>query len=156
MCGVTRASFNSNRSSCGIEVVAPFSACPAFEHAEMYSVQFRELDQTGDDGVPARGGMLEQGREKMNAPIDPRTIARALGGEISGRQILAPGPGHSRLDRSLSIRFDPAAPGGFVVHSFAGDDPFACKDYVRERLGLPEWEPGDEQDCRIDPLRRAR
>src|SRR6266480_5532930 len=43
MCGVTRASFNSNRSSCGIEVVAPFSACPAFEHAEMYSVQFREL-----------------------------------------------------------------------------------------------------------------
>jgi Toprim domain len=87
---------------------------------------------------------------------DLRDLARALGGEISGRQVLAPGPGHGRLDRSLSIRFDPAAPGGFVVHSFAGDDPFACKDYVRERLGLPEWEPGDEQDHRIDPLRRAR
>jgi putative DNA primase/helicase len=87
---------------------------------------------------------------------DLRALARALGGEISGRQVLAPGPGHGRLDRSLSIRFDPAAPGGFVVHSFAGDDPFACKDYVRERLGLPEWEPGDEQDRRIDPLRRAR
>jgi hypothetical protein len=68
---------------------------------------------------------------------DLRALARALGGEISGRQVLAPGPGHGRLDRSLSIRFDPAAPGGFVVHSFAGDDPFACKDYVRERLGLP-------------------
>ena len=25
MCGVTRASFNSNRSSCGIRVVVPFS-----------------------------------------------------------------------------------------------------------------------------------
>ncbi len=87
---------------------------------------------------------------------DLRALARALGGEISGRQVLAPGPGHGRLDRSLSIRFDPAAPGGFVVHSFAGDDPFACKDYVRERLGLPEWELGDEQDRRIDPLRRAR
>jgi hypothetical protein len=24
MCGVTRASFNSNRSSCGIQVVVPF------------------------------------------------------------------------------------------------------------------------------------
>ena len=87
---------------------------------------------------------------------DLRSLARALGGEISGRQVLAPGPGHGRLDRSLSIRFDPAAPGGFVVHSFAGNDPIACKDYVRERLGLPEWEPGDEQDRRIDPLRRAR
>jgi putative DNA primase/helicase len=87
---------------------------------------------------------------------DLRALARALGGEISGRQVLAPGPGHGRLDRSLSIRFDPAAPGGFVVHSFAGNDPIACKDYVRERLGLPAWEPGDEQDRRIDPLRRAR
>jgi putative DNA primase/helicase len=87
---------------------------------------------------------------------DLHLLARALGGEISGRQVLAPGPGHSRLDRSLSIRFDPGAPGGFVVHSFAGNDPIACKDYVRERLGLPEWEPGDEQDRRVDPLRRAR
>src|SRR5262249_62124438 len=84
---------------------------------------------------------------------DLHSLARALGGEISGRQVLAPGPGHGRLDRSLSIRFDPAAPGGFVVHSFAGMDPIACKDYVRERLGLPEWEPGDEQDRRVNPAR---
>ena len=79
---------------------------------------------------------------------DLRTIARALGGKISGRQILAPGPGHSRLDRSLSIRIEPAAPDGFVVHSFAGDDPLVCKDHVREHLGLPRWEPGDEQEPR--------
>jgi putative DNA primase/helicase len=88
--------------------------------------------------------------------MDSRTIARALGGEISGRQILAPGPGHSLRDRSLSIRMNPDAPDGFVVHSFAGDDPIACKDYVRERLGLPQWEPGDEQDRRVDAARVHR
>jgi len=87
---------------------------------------------------------------------DLRSLARALGGEISGRQVLAPGPGHRPQDRSLSIRIEPGAPDGFIVYSFAGDDPFACKDYVRERLGLPEREPGEEQDRRIDPLRRAR
>jgi putative DNA primase/helicase len=35
------------------------------------------------------------------------------------------------------------------VHSFAGDDPIQCKDYVRTRLGLPAWQPGDEQDRRV-------
>jgi hypothetical protein len=28
------------------------------------------------------------------------------------------------------------------VHSFAGDDPIVCLDYVRARLGLPEFSPG--------------
>lgn len=63
--------------------------------------------------------------------------ARALGGEVSRGAILCPGPNHSPADRSLSVRFSPSAPGGFVVHSFAGDDPIACKDYVRQRLALP-------------------
>jgi hypothetical protein len=67
-------------------------------------------------------------------------IAEILGGDEQGGQVLCPGPGHSPEDRSLSIRCDSAAPGGFVVHSFAGDDPIACRDYVRERLGLPEFE----------------
>jgi hypothetical protein len=40
-------------------------------------------------------------------------------------------------------------PSGFLVHSFAGDDPIQCKDYVRARLGLPAWQPGDEQDRRV-------
>jgi Toprim domain len=87
---------------------------------------------------------------------DLRSLARALGGEISGRQVLAPGPGHRPQDRSLSIRIEPGAPDGFIVYSFAGDDPFACRDYVRERLGFPEWAPGDEQDRRIDASRRGR
>jgi putative DNA primase/helicase len=82
---------------------------------------------------------------------DLRAMARALGGEISGRQILCPGPRHSPADRSLCVRFDAGAPDGFVVHSFAGDDPIKARDHVREKLGLPQWQPGDEQDRRVPP-----
>jgi hypothetical protein len=44
---------------------------------------------------------------------------------------------------------DRDAPDGFWVHSFANDDWQTCRDYVRGRLGLPEWEPGDEQSRRV-------
>ena len=67
--------------------------------------------------------------------------ARALGGEVAGRQVLCPGPNHNAKDRSLSVRLDPSAPDGFVTHSFAGDDPIACRDYVRARVGLPPFKP---------------
>jgi hypothetical protein len=63
-------------------------------------------------------------------------LARALGGDVSGTQVLAPGPGHSPKDRSLSIKLEPNAPGGFLVYSFSGDDPILCKNYVREKLNL--------------------
>jgi hypothetical protein len=52
---------------------------------------------------------------------DLRVIAQALGGEVSGRQVRAPGPGHTEKDRSLSVRFDSGAPEGFITNSFAGD-----------------------------------
>src|SRR5262249_55293984 len=81
--------------------------------------------------------------------LDLRAIARALNGEVSGRWVWAPGPQHSPKDRSLCVSLAPAMPSGFVVHSFAGDDPIQCKDYVRDRLGLPPWQPGDEQDRRV-------
>lgn len=68
--------------------------------------------------------------------MDLRSAARALGGEVVGRGILCPGPHHSRRDRSLSILFDAKAPGGFTLHSHAGDDFGVCRDHVRERLGL--------------------
>jgi hypothetical protein len=42
----------------------------------------------------------------------------------------------------LSVLIEPAAPDGFVAHSFAGDDDMLCKDYVKERLGYERWEPG--------------
>ena len=84
--------------------------------------------------------------------IDLRSLQRALGGEISGRQLLCPGPGHSPRDRSLAVRPSPDG-DGFVVHSHCGDDWTLCKDYVRKRLGLPQWQPGDGHDRRVDPLR---
>jgi hypothetical protein len=55
-------------------------------------------------------------------------IGEALAGEVNGDQVLAPGPGHSPADRSLSVKAAPDAPEGFFVHSFAGDDPIACRD----------------------------
>ena len=70
-----------------------------------------------------------------------RTWAAALRGDVSGASILCPGPGHSERDRSLSVTPSAAAPDGFLVHSFAGDDTIACKDYVRTKLDLPEFKP---------------
>jgi hypothetical protein len=68
-----------------------------------------------------------------------RAIAQCMGGEARGNQALVPGPGHSRRDRSLSVLVDPDAPDGFVVHSFCGDDPIACRDHVRRMCGLPDF-----------------
>jgi hypothetical protein len=73
--------------------------------------------------------------------ISPQQLAAALGGEVSGNEVLAPGPNHSPKDRSLSIKFDADAPDGMLVYSFAGDDPLVCKDYIRDRAGLPRWDP---------------
>jgi Toprim domain len=70
-----------------------------------------------------------------------RSWARALGGDVSGNSVLAPGPGHSRRDRSLTVTLSSTAPNGFLVHSFAGDDPIICLDYVRAKLGLPAFAP---------------
>src|SRR5215831_4891095 len=66
-------------------------------------------------------------------------IAEALGGDVTNGEALVPGPGHTAEDRSLAIKSDSAAPDGFVVHSFAGDDPIACRDHVKRKLGLPEF-----------------
>jgi AAA domain len=67
-------------------------------------------------------------------------IARMLGGEVAAGQVVAPGPGHRPADRSLSVKLN-AAGDDVVVHSFAGDDPIACKDFVRDKLGLAAWQP---------------
>ncbi len=73
-----------------------------------------------------------------------QNIAAALSGEISGNEVLAPGPGHTPKDRSLSVKLAPGTPDGFVVHSFAGDDWQACKDHTKQRLGI-EWRPEPKQ-----------
>ena len=86
-----------------------------------------------------------------------RSAAAALGGEVAGRDaVLCPGPGHSPKDRSLSVKFVPTAPRGFLITSFAGNDWRDCRDHVRRRLGLPAWEPGDEQRRNVPPHHVAK
>jgi hypothetical protein len=77
----------------------------------------------------------------MTIPLDVRSLAAALGGEVEGDKVRAPGPNHSPADRSLTIWLKPGAPDGFTVHSFSGDDPIKCRDYVRQKTKLPAFEP---------------
>jgi 5S rRNA maturation endonuclease (ribonuclease M5) len=72
-------------------------------------------------------------------------IAELLGGEVRGDHVYVPGPGHSVSDRSLSVLIDASAPDGFVINSFADDDAIMCRDYVREKLGLPPFEAKKRQ-----------
>jgi hypothetical protein len=80
--------------------------------------------------------------------ISLEQLRAALGGDVVSGQVLCPGPRHSQKDRSLAVK---PVPGGFVVFSHSGDDWKDCHDYVRERLGLPAWRPGDEQYRRVPP-----
>jgi hypothetical protein len=66
-----------------------------------------------------------------------KEIAALMGGRVEHDSAVVPGPGHSAADRSLSVKPDHAAPDGFVVHSFAGDDFAKCRDHVRDKLGIP-------------------
>jgi len=83
-----------------------------------------------------------------NGILDLRQIARALGGEVSGNQVRAPSPGHSAKDRSLTVTLDANAPDGFLVHSFTENDQIKCKDYVREKAGLPAFKPSSNGNGR--------
>ena len=83
-----------------------------------------------------------------------RSWTAALGGEVSGNSVRAPGPGHSRADRSLSVTVSHSSPDGFVVFSHAGDDWQACRDYVRGKLGLSPFRPG--QAPKVAPQRERK
>ncbi|MBY5483253.1 MULTISPECIES: toprim domain-containing protein [Rhizobium] len=80
-------------------------------------------------------------------------LAKRLGGEL-GRNgfVLCAGPGHSPKDRSLSVWLD--HDGKLRIYSFAGDDWTLCMDDVRERLGLPSWEPGRKEAPAFHASRR--
>jgi hypothetical protein len=77
--------------------------------------------------------------------------AHRLNGEVlhdaEGPYILAPAPGHSAKDRSLSVRFRPRAPRGVLINIFSPKDKgneLAIKDKVCDTLGLPPFEPGKD------------
>ena len=71
--------------------------------------------------------------------LDLRSIAQALGGEVSGREVLCPTPGHSRRDRGTAIRLAPGAPDGLLVSCFNGGraEALAVKDALRAAGLLP-------------------
>lgn len=80
----------------------------------------------------------------MSHYINPSHLAAVLGGDVSGNNVTAPGPNNhdKRRDRSMSILVDPDAPDGFLVKSHSSKNTdIECKDYVRAKLGLPEWKP---------------
>jgi hypothetical protein len=79
--------------------------------------------------------------EHIGALPSLQTVAHLLGGKVDGDEVRCPGPNHSKIDRSLSVKLDPGAPDGFLVYSFAQDDPIVCRDYVRQKLGLPAFKP---------------
>jgi hypothetical protein len=84
--------------------------------------------------------------------ITAQSLARALGGEVSGDQVRAPGLGHRPGDRSMCIRIAPDHPDGFVVHSHAPQHTgLECKDYIRDKAGLPRWEPKAKQESSRRP-----
>ena len=62
-------------------------------------------------------------------------LTRKLGGDWCGRFGLAPGPGHSKNDRSLKIAPHRNDPDDVVLYSFAGDDWQWLRDEFR-RMGL--------------------
>lgn len=66
-----------------------------------------------------------------------RDLARALGGDVVGHQVLAPGPGHSPADRSMAVTPSHQSPFGFITYSHAGDHWSVCRDHVLRLLGLP-------------------
>jgi putative DNA primase/helicase len=68
------------------------------------------------------------------ANVDRVKLAAKLKGKVSGRWIVICGPNHSKDDLSLAILFTPKARDGFIVHSFAGDDPALCRRYVNKTL----------------------
>jgi AAA domain len=69
-------------------------------------------------------------------------IIQALGGDaLSLGQVSVPGPGRSAGDRSLLIWLSSTAPDGFELESLVGDDINACRDYVRQRVGLAPFAP---------------
>jgi Toprim domain len=75
--------------------------------------------------------------------LDLRTLARALGGEIVGGQVLCPGPGHSARDRSLAVRPSAQSSFGFIAYSHAGNDWPTSRDYVLKKLGRPSCEAAE-------------
>jgi hypothetical protein len=103
---------------------------------------FRQMDtkKLSSSRLPRKYGLVRQPENLRAAATNLRELARVLGGEIVGGQVIAPGPGHSPRDRSLAVKLAAQSPVGFITHSHAGDPWRVCQDYVLEKLGSPHAE----------------
>jgi putative DNA primase/helicase len=83
-------------------------------------------------------------------------IAKALGGEVCGRSVRAPGPKSSPKGRSLEVRIEPRAPGGLFVMDWRDGEHLVAKDHVMRLLGRQdEWRKQKEEDRVTAPPQRA-
>ncbi|RJG51796.1 hypothetical protein D0Z70_22460 [Sphingobium terrigena] len=73
-------------------------------------------------------------------------ITRRFNGDWHGDYGTFPTPGHGPKDRGMSVKDDPAAPDGVLIHSFNGGDPLAIKDQCRDEGMMPQRD--------IDPARQ--
>lgn len=64
-------------------------------------------------------------------------ITQRFNGDWHGDYGTFPTPGHGPKDRGMSVKDDPAAPDGVLIHSFNGGDPLAVKDQCRALGILP-------------------
>ena len=70
---------------------------------------------------PLGARSVHAGRGEKVTNMSLTEIARALGGDASSGQVLAPGPGHSARERSLAVRLSSVSAYGLICHSFAGE-----------------------------------
>ena len=71
-----------------------------------------------------------------------REVARTLGGDVSGTHQVGPlAPATALKTDHLAFELGESIQRNFIVHSFAGDDDMACREYFRDKLELPEWKP---------------
>jgi putative DNA primase/helicase len=146
--------FHRKSTLCGASISVPFDFRSSETVRKRCGRDGRDppKNQTAPSGGAGRGGRqigegtgILQGQSYSRFSLNLQSIARALGGEVSGKSVRAPGPGHSKADRSLSVTLSAAAPDGFIVHSFAGDLWPLCRDHVRAALGGGSFEIAREK-----------
>ena len=55
-----------------------------------------------------------------------------------------------RKIEACPVKLDTGAPDGFIVNSFAKDNPIECKDYVRAKTGISPFKPNGKRQPVFD------
>lgn len=91
--------------------------------------------------------------------LNLQNIAHALGGQVSGREVLCPTPGHSKRDRGTAIRIADGAPDGLLIACYNGDwrDVAQVKDALRDAGLLPAYDGTRREltDAEMAAIKRA-